>query len=125
MATPTKIFLLDDDPAVTNLLKAKLGKVEGFEVRASNDPRQAPLLIAQFQPHIVVCDIDMGETDGGTVAQLLRENLRTAGIPVLFLTSLVSQAHVRRNDGVVGGRLMISKEATVTELTARIREIVG
>ncbi|MDP0498561.1 MAG: response regulator [Verrucomicrobiota bacterium JB022] len=125
MPPTTKVFILDDDPAVTGLLKAKLGKVDGFEVRATNLPRQAASLIAQFQPHIVICDIDMGDFDGGMVARQLKDQPETANIPVLFLTSLVSANQVRQSEGVIGGRQMISKDATVPDLLQRIRTMLG
>lgn len=120
-----RVFVLDDDPAVTGFLRAKLSKVEGFEVETANDPAKAVDAITAYQPDIVVCDIDMGEIDGGTVAQMLKQRPATDRIPVLFLTSLVSDYQVRQSKGVIGGRLMISKDATMPELIARIQEILA
>jgi CheY-like chemotaxis protein len=123
MADKPRILIVDDDPAVTELLELKLD--EWFEVHVTNDPRAAQGLAIALKPAAVVCDIDMPEMDGGEVCGRLRSDPLTRRIPVLYLTSMVSSAEVSALDGEVGGRPGISKGAPMGEIARRIAEVIG
>lgn len=121
----TKILFIDDDPAITLLLTTRIGKLDGYTAISTNDPREAVELAAKEQPDIIVCDIDMGEVDGGQVAVQLEENPATKGIPVIFLSSLVPKAQSEAQDGLIGGRQMVSKSSKITDLIARIEKVLN
>jgi len=122
MADRPKILIVDDDPAVTELLELKLDPL--FEVRATNNPREVQAIARALQPQVVVCDIDMPVMDGGEVCRRLREDPSTAHIPVLYLTGMVSPAEVVDMGGEVGGRPGVSKNAQVQEIARRIQEVM-
>lgn len=123
MADKPRILIVDDDPAVTDLLELKLDAV--FQVSVTNDPFAVQALARSLQPDAVVCDIDMPGLDGGEVCQRLRDDPLTQRIPVLYLTSMVSAAEVEALDGEVGGRPGVSKSAPVAEIAQRIAEMIA
>ena len=115
--TPQKILLIDDDPSVTRLLKAKLESL-GITTEATNEPDQAPGLVRRFKPDLIVCDIDMGDAaGGGEVAQELDGDWRTAGIPIVFLSSMVMPEDMGHKQG---GRKLISKQISMAAILERI-----
>ena len=65
MADKPRILIVDDDPAVTDLLELKLDAV--FQVSVTNDPFAVQALARSLQPDAVVCDIDMPGLDRGEV----------------------------------------------------------
>jgi CheY-like chemotaxis protein len=67
----------------------------------------------------------MPEISGTDVIDSLMRNERTRDIPVIFLTSLVTEEEVLNSKGEIGGRLYISKSAGKKELIRRIREVIG
>ena len=125
MDTLKRIVVIDDDPTVTNLLKAKLEATGRFEVRVTNDSRDADILAAQFRPDLVVCDINMPEMDGGDVYHTFSQSPRLEGVPFLFLSSIVPKSVVEQNQGVVGGKQMISKKSSLEEILDRIEAMAG
>ena len=124
MAKLIKILFVDDDPAITNLLGAKLAKYEHLEIEMTNDPGAALALAKRFEPDVAVLDIDMGSTDGGALSDAFKAHPSTRDIPVLFLTSLVTKDQEKANHGVIGGRNMMSKRTTVPKLVERIEAML-
>ena len=120
---PAKIILLiDDDPSVTTLLASQLDTVEGIKSNAINDPKLALSTARTVQPDLIVCDIDMGATDGGSVAFALRNDPKTEGIPILFLSSMVTQDDMGET---AHGYMMISKKIGFVKILAIILEKVS
>jgi len=122
MSEKRRILLVDDDPAVTELLELRLDS--WFDVAVTNDPRDVLPLALAMRPDAVVCDIDMPEMDGGEVCRALADEPRTAGIPFLYLTAMVSMGEVDDLHGEVGGRPGISKSAPVKEIAQRIHAAI-
>jgi CheY-like chemotaxis protein len=115
-----KILVIDDDEAVLALLAAKLGK--RYDTVLTTEPKHAVALAATERPDVVLCDIDMPRMSGGDVAAALDADPRTARIPVVYLTALVSPQEALELGGQVGGRRGVSKRAPLTELMAAIDE---
>lgn len=117
------ILLVDDDHAVTDYLKLKLGK--DYDVLATNEPTAAVALARKEQPDLVLCDIDMPGMDGGDVCRALSDDEQTRHIPILYLTSIVSREEVQALGGQIGGRPGVSKDAPIDEIIARIVAAIG
>jgi CheY-like chemotaxis protein len=116
-----KILVVDDDDAVLDYLRAKLGA--RFEIVATSAPGSVLALARERRPDLIVCDVDMPERDGGDVSRTLFDDDEVRGIPVLFLTALVSPEDIGRLSGQLGGRPAVSKKAPLAELIARIEQL--
>lgn len=123
MTDRPRILVVDDDAAVTDLLELKLDR--HYQVSVTNDPREVQALARTLQPQAVVCDIDMPGMDGGEVCRRLHNDPQTRRIPLLYLTSMVSNAEVAALDGEVGGRPGVSKGAPIQEIARRIAEVIA
>jgi CheY-like chemotaxis protein len=115
-AKPAKILVIDDDPAVTTLLKAKLDAA-GCATTTVNDAATATAAARALKPDLIVCDIDLGDACGGEIAQELGTDRRTGAIPVVFLSSMVSPEDMIKRPG---GRKLISKQIKTPEIIERI-----
>lgn len=118
-----KVLLIDDDEAVVSYLAVKLGK--HYDVVSTTDSRFAVAMATQERPDVVLCDIDMPHLTGGEVAAALAGDARTAAIPVVYLTSLVSPEEARELQGQLGGRPGVAKRAQLAELMAVIDRVCG
>jgi CheY-like chemotaxis protein len=123
MTDKPRILIVDDDPAVTELLEVKLAAM--YQVSVTNDPREVQALARSLKPQAVVCDIDMPGMDGGEVCHRLRNDPQTQLIPVLYLTSMVSSTEVAEWEGDVGGRPGVAKDAPIQQLARRIAEVIA
>src|SRR5262245_8116742 len=81
---PTKILVIDDDTAVTDLLSLLL-KSQGFEVTATNNSSDGLTVIREKQPDLVVLDLMMPEIDGWEVCKSVRE---FSQVPIIILSAL-------------------------------------
>jgi DNA-binding response OmpR family regulator len=81
---PTKILVIDDDVAVTDLLSLLL-KSQGFEVAATNNSGDGLNMIREGQPDLVVLDLMMPDVDGWEVCRSVRAFSR---VPIIILSAL-------------------------------------
>ena len=111
-----KILVVDDDEAVLDYLRAKLGA--RYDLVATQVPEAVMDLARRELPDLILCDIDMPGMDGGDISAALFADNETRDIPVLFLSALLSA------EKQVGGRHAIAKSAPLEELLARIEALL-
>jgi signal transduction histidine kinase/DNA-binding response OmpR family regulator len=86
-----RIFVIDDDPDAVYLLQENLNQQE-YEVRGAASGREGLELVRQIQPHAVLLDILMPESDGWQILYELKEDPTTAHIPVILHTIVDKKA---------------------------------
>jgi putative two-component system response regulator len=79
------IFVVDDND--TNLVKAKRALEGHYRIRTMSSAETMLTLIGKVMPDLILLDIEMPEMDGFSAINKLKENERTAHIPVMFLTA--------------------------------------
>src|ERR1700694_2099899 len=76
------ILIVDDDPAITTLLKLSF-ELEGHVVVTASSGAEALELARQIHPAAMVVDVMMPEMDGLELVRRLRDNEATADIPIV------------------------------------------
>ena len=93
---PRSVLLIDDSPFFRNMLVPVL-QAAGYEVTAcASAPEALQLLKDGVAFDVVITDIEMPEMDGFTFAEAVRADPRTADLPVIALSSVVSADSVER-----------------------------
>ena len=80
----TKIIVIDDDTAVTDLLSVLL-KSHGFDVRATNNSAEGLNLIREEEFDLVILDLMMPEMDGWEICKEVRS---FSQVPIIVLSAL-------------------------------------
>ena len=80
----TKIFVIDDDTAVTDLLSVLLN-TQGFQVWATNSSSEGLTQIREKAPDLVILDLMMPEMDGWEVCKAVRA---FSDVPIIVLSAL-------------------------------------
>ena len=119
MGARRKLLLVDDDEAVIEFLRVKLGAE--FDLLSTGSPDEALALARTGQPDLVLCDIAIPGMDGGDVSAALFAQPETHHIPLVFLTALVSPEDLAAKGNQLAGRSAISKQSPVEQIVARIR----
>ena len=89
--TDTLILVVDDDPAFRTYMEELLRRNDYTVLSASNG-KDAIDIATENQPDLIVLDVMMPEMSGGMTAHHLSESERTCEIPVIFLTSVISES---------------------------------
>jgi len=116
-----KVLIVDDDEKERELYQDILLS-EGFEVLTASDGDSGLKLAIKDIPDLILLDVMMPNKKGSEVSRDLLENNRTKNIPVIFLTSIITEEEVNAQHGKLSGRFIISKSSSRAELMQRIKE---
>jgi two-component system OmpR family response regulator len=118
--SPVRVLVVDDEPALTELLSMAL-RYEGWQVRTAADGLSAVRIAREQRPDAVVLDVMLPDIDGLEVLRRLRAQLDD--VPVLFLTA--RDAVEDRIAGLTaGGDDYVTKPFSLEEVIARLRGLV-
>src|SRR5215216_2670339 len=84
-----RVLIVDDDRKILDLLLDLL-KLEGYDVATAADGAEAIERALSFDPDIIVSDVVMPVLGGLELCRHLKEDQRTAYIPVLLISGLRS-----------------------------------
>jgi len=79
------LLLVDDDPEILTLLKAKLAK-EPFELLTAVEGESALNIVRTQKPDLVVLDVNLPGLSGLEVCRSLRADKDTRDIPIIILS---------------------------------------
>jgi two-component system response regulator TrcR len=118
--SPIRVLLVDDEPALTNLVTMAL-RYEGWQVDVAHNGRAAVAKFEQSAPDVLVLDIMLPDMDGLQILARFRES--HAAIPTLFLTARDSV--MDRVTGLTSGADdYMTKPFSLEELVARLRGLL-
>ncbi|WP_166866648.1 MULTISPECIES: response regulator transcription factor [unclassified Salinibacterium] len=118
--TPIRALVVDDEPALVELIQMAL-RYEGWQVETASDGATALSKARSFEPDVIVLDIMLPGLDGLDVLR----RMRAAGddVAVLFLTA--KDAVSDRVVGLTaGGDDYVTKPFSLEEVVARLRALL-
>jgi DNA-binding NarL/FixJ family response regulator len=120
-AAPTRVFIVDDSPAVVDRLREYVDTIAGATVVGhAGTPQAAIAGIEQTEPGCVLLDYQL---DGGTGIDVLRElRSRTPGVVFVVLTNH-ADAQYRRACLAAGADHFLDKTAEFMQVGALIRAV--
>jgi len=114
-----RIMVLEDDVASRDMVKFAMER-EGLEFRGAGRTEGFIAGAKEFQPDIILLDVNLPDGDGYDVCRALRKEPALAEIPVVFLTSH-GDIDSRLKGFDAGGQDYLSKPFSLEELVARVR----
>jgi len=119
-----KILIVDDDDKERMLYQDMLLS-EGFEVLTAASGDEGLKLAIKNAPDLILLDVMMPNKKGNEVSRDLLGNNKTKNIPVIYLTSIISEEEVKAQNGKSSGRFIISKSSNRAELVKRIKKVLS
>lgn len=116
-----RILIVDDEETLCEVLKLNLEN-EGYDVDVAFTAEQA-LTYDLKKYSLILLDIMMGEISGIKMAKILKENVATAEIPIIFCT-----ARDTEDDMIMGLNIgaddYIMKPYTIRNVIARVKSVL-
>jgi DNA-binding response OmpR family regulator len=119
--TPITVLAVDDDPVILRLIEVNLS-LEGFQVETATGGEDVLARARDVAPEVILLDVMMPGMTGWDVAQRLKEDGATSGIPIVFLSARTQEEDRRRGEDL-GVAAYVSKPFDPTELVQTIRQV--
>ena len=117
-----KILIIEDEKDIVKMLDYNLKK-EGFRALSANNGEDGLDMARKENPDLVLLDLMLPEMDGLDVCKAIKNDTKTAHIPIIILTAKAQEA-----DKVVGLELgaddYVTKPFSPRELIARIKAVL-
>lgn len=116
-----RILIVDDEATLCEVVRLNLEN-EGYEVDIALSAEQA-LTMDLKKYSLILLDIMMGEISGIKMAKILKSNVETADIPIIFCTARDSEDDMIMGLNL-GGDDYIMKPYTIRNLIARVKSVL-
>ncbi|HWS71458.1 MAG TPA: response regulator, partial [Thermoanaerobaculia bacterium] len=120
---PCTVLVVDDDPAVRDMLRRTFTK-EGWTVVEAENGRIGLERLATTKPELVLLDLMMPEVDGFQFLEEVRANEATKHLPVIVLTAktLTTEDRLRLNGSVE--KVLQKGALAISDLERELRTLV-
>jgi two-component system alkaline phosphatase synthesis response regulator PhoP len=120
-----RILVVDDEPAITRMVKLNLERTGNYEVHTENQGSMAISAAKEFKPDLIFLDFMMPDMDGDEVSALLKEDEELSNIPFIFMTAIVTKDETEAMGTNIGGNEFLAKPVKTDELIATIERVLG
>jgi PleD family two-component response regulator len=118
-----RLLIVEDDTDISNMLRIYFTG-QDYEVDTAYRGSQALEKARQSLPHLIILDILLPDIDGFEVCQILRTNVRTSHVPIIFLTQ--KDERTDKLQGLeLGGDDYITKPFDIEELKLRVQRAIS
>ncbi len=114
---PSRILIVDDEPAVADLIEAVLVG-EGYTVAIARDGAQGLLLARDWRPDLILMDVMLPGVDGGTAIRRLKSDPETAEIPIVAMSA--GRTIRRQSDELSEADAALAKPFDIDALLAQV-----
>ena len=118
------VLVIDDDKIQCSIVKARLGKQDGFDIHTTLDGKSGLKFAQKKKPDLILLDWMMPKMDGIEVLKELKANSDTKSIPVFMFTAknMMGDVQDATDLGAVG---YFTKPIDLALLSTRVIETLG
>ncbi|MGD8743933.1 MAG: response regulator [Granulosicoccaceae bacterium] len=118
------ILVVDDDASFLIFLEELLKK-SGYKVLSASSGKEAIAIASEKLPDLILLDVMMPGMSGGMTAHHLSEDSRTRNIPIVFLTSIISEEQEMLVDNKDGTYQFLAKPIRAERLLAEMHKALA
>ena len=120
-----RILVVDDEPALTKMVKMNLERTGDYEVRTENQGSKTVDAAREFKPDLIFLDVMMPDMSGDEVSAQLRKDPELAKIKQIFMTAIVTRDETDAMGSNIGGNEFLAKPVKKEELIATIERVLS
>ena len=118
-----KILIVEDN-ALNVKLFCDLLAAHGHEPRPVTDGRYALDEAREFQPDLVITDIQLPHVTGLELIRMMRDDRKLKDVPIMAVTAYAAAADEERIRSA-GAQAYVSKPISVAKFVAQVNELLG
>lgn len=121
-----RILLVDDDLNIARVTAMVLQKTQRYQVKVEHRPTQVLQSARDFQPSLILLDMNMPGKNGAEVLRELKEDQALGSTPVVFLTGLLNNHDAGRRPLLQSSKVRyISKSLDADTFVRFVDEVVA
>jgi CheY-like chemotaxis protein len=120
-----RILVVDDEVALTRMVKLNLEQTGDYEVRVENKGAMAIPAAREFKPDMILLDVMMPDMTGDEVSAQLKEDEQLQHIKYIFMTAIVTKEETAEMGNQIGGNEFLAKPVKAEELIATIERVLA
>jgi DNA-binding response OmpR family regulator len=120
----TKIAIIEDDPTINQMYRMKF-EADGFEVQIADNGRRGVALVEEFEPNIILLDLQMPNMNGAEALTEIRAHDWGKDIPVIVLTNLGEEEAPKSLKTLGVHSYIVKAELTPRQVVSRVKEVLG
>jgi chemosensory pili system protein ChpA (sensor histidine kinase/response regulator) len=121
-ATTPTVMVVDDSLTVRKITSRLLER-EGYQVLTAKDGIDALEQMKNHLPDLILVDIEMPRMDGFELSSRVRQDARSAGVPIVIISSRTAEKHRNRAEQI-GVNAFLGKPYQEAELLAQLATYV-
>lgn len=118
-----RVLVVDDDPAIVEMLVELLERDGRFEVATAATGFDAGLRTREFHPDVIVLDYMLPDINGNAVVNTIRSDPTLQDVKIIIVSGVVNREEVERL--IASGVDFLQKPFRIEQLVRRITELVG
>ncbi|MEE1883809.1 response regulator [Pedobacter flavus] len=117
-----RILIIDDDKDVLDTLSLIL-EIGGYDILGLLEVDSLNENIKTFKPDLIVLDVVLGNIDGRSICNQLKQNPVTKSIPILMMSGLLEMKKV--NENTIGPDDFISKPFEMENFVSKVTKLIA
>ncbi|MSU44719.1 response regulator [Candidatus Nomurabacteria bacterium] len=119
-----KIVWVEDDQFLNDIIGRKLSTTKCIFFHAS-EGEEALKIINKEMPDIIMLDIILSGMDGFEILRRIKDDSKTAHIPVIILSNLGQASDIERGKNLGAVRFLVKATLTPAEIIDQIKEVLA
>ena len=131
MTDQKQVLVIDDEIDAIDIVEAMLADLEGVAILSANDGDSGLNKVREFQPDLIILDIQMPGKSGFDVFSELKKDETTSSIPVVMLTGVMEKTGINFSADDMGNFIgekptaYIEKPVDPSVLQKTVSDILG
>lgn len=120
----TKIAIIEDDQTISQMYRMKF-EAAGFDVQLAGNGNDGTKLVEQFQPDLILLDLQMPQMDGAEALKIIRSHDWGQSIPVIILTNLGEEESPESLRKLGIESYIVKADLTPSQVVAKVEKTLG
>lgn len=120
----TKIAIIEDDQVISQMYRMKF-EADSFEVQLADNGQQGVELVEEFQPDLILLDLQMPHMDGAEALAEIRAHDWGKTIPVIILTNLGEEEAPKSLKALGIHSYIVKADLTPRQVVSHVKEALG